>query len=747
MLQSRITATATATGAKARRLCLIIAMIVLAIPFAAEALPLRGESGPPPNPPSAPSTTAATFTVTWQQSNATNVDSSILQERVFGGGWQNISFSYQRTNSVTLTRSPGVYEYRVAEWRDMFWNRYEPDVVRVFSTAIQVNVLGGDPPELDPVDLQISYQYEARIGDVDFNGLKDIYLRRIAGGDPDNGVIAETILRQLSGGTFVVHSATAAALTSAQSWAAATIGIEFADFNLDGYVDLYLRDLPSTQFPGGVPDQMVISSGRPFFGQADDVIAWGDSQAMFSRDVRAYLEDPDYFDGAIEPEEDGYRITIDVYLQVCRNWFGWAFICFPYEYSIPVGDFSLRDLGLDNYLAKSNKQAVYLKSGSSSGSSSSSGVSQAVASKVEQAAATIMSDLGMSNLVGTSAQKLDAEANMTNPSSDPQTLWCVIWCGSQVIFYWEGYDLIYWADRWEPITLPGGGFDEENYSRDAYEFSLSFVRTGKVLKETTEEVIKHERSRELLIKILIGMGLGGAAAEQVLDDIYDPENGVPNGTIRKVLEGMVNAVCAGGISAEECIEAVEDAVLGDGDYDIGSVEAVLEDIFNPGVLGEVNPDVFDEDWMEENIPIYGAKVREHRKKPDRLWCTYYMSNTAGRTYYGRTSTQTNETCDVAVQRRWLAHKLSFRFASYGQSTPDAQGIGLAGYTAIRGREQQLIDFGLETSGLTHLPNSRVANRIRGVAKLNPFGCTYYLASSALHGKIAEYSGLLPTSCP
>ena len=743
MLQSRI----ITTGANIRHLRLIVAALILTIPLAAKALPLRGDSGPPPNPPSAPSTTAATYTVTWEQGSATNIESSSLQERVPGGTWQNISYGYQRTNSATLTRSPGVYEYRVAEWREIFWNPYEPDVVRVFSTAISVNVLGGDPPELDPVDLQIGYQYEARIGDVDFNGLKDIYLRRIAGGDPDNGVIAETILRQLSGGKFVVHSATAAALTSARSWAAVTLGIEFADFNLDGYVDLYLRDLPATQFPGGVPDQMVISSGRPFFGQAGEVIAWGDAQDRFSRDVLAYLRDPGYFDNAILPEEDGYRITIDVSYQVCRNWFGWVFFCIPYTYSIPVGDFSLRDLGLDSYLAKSNKQAAYLKSGSIGDTSSSGGVSQSVASKVEQAAAPIMSDLGMTNLVGTSAQKLEAQANMTNPSSDPQTLWCVIWCGYQVIYYWEGYDLIYWADRWEPIKLPGGGFDEDNYSRDAYEFSLSFVNTGKILKETTEEVVKHERSRELLIKILIGMGLGGAAAEQVLDEIYDPESGVPNGTIRKVLEGMVNAVCAGGISAQECIEAVEDAVLGDGDYDVGSVEAVLEEVINPGVLGEVNPDVFDEDWMVENIPIYGAKVREHRKKPDRLWCTYYMSNPAGRTYYGRTSTLTNETCDTAVHRRWLAHKLNFRFASYRQSIPDAQGVGLAGYTAIRGREQQLIDFGLETSGLTELPNARVANRIRGVAKLNPFGCTYYLASSTLHGKIAEYSGLMPATCP
>ena len=51
-------------------------------------------------------------------------------------------------------------------------------------------------PTLDPLDVQRSYQYEIRRGDLNGDGRKDIYLRRTSGGNPNNGVINKTIITQ-----------------------------------------------------------------------------------------------------------------------------------------------------------------------------------------------------------------------------------------------------------------------------------------------------------------------------------------------------------------------------------------------------------------------------------------------------------------------------------------------------------------------------------------------------------------------
>ena len=56
------------------------------------------------------------------------------------------------------------------------------------------------------------------------------------------------------------------------------------------------------------------------------------------------------------------------------------------------------------------------------------------------------------------------------------------------------------------------------------------------------------------------------------------------------------------------------------------------------------------------------------------------------------------------------------------------------YMAIRGREQQLID---SYGGAGSWP---VANRIRAVARNNPFGRTFHNLSDARFGNIAPYTG-------
>ena len=56
------------------------------------------------------------------------------------------------------------------------------------------------------------------------------------------------------------------------------------------------------------------------------------------------------------------------------------------------------------------------------------------------------------------------------------------------------------------------------------------------------------------------------------------------------------------------------------------------------------------------------------------------------------------------------------------------------YDAIRGREQQLIDF------YGGIGSKRVVNDIRGVSKINPFGRDFHNASNAEFGRLAPYTG-------
>lgn len=668
-----------------------------------------------------------TFTISW------GAVSGATRYRIKERGALDSDWYVYGTSWTSNSLPEASYRFRVAACNN--------NGCGVYTAYHYVTVDYGYVP-LDPISVQTDYQYEVRAGDVDANGLTDIHIRRIAGGNLDNGVLAETILRQTTSGQFEVHAASTAQLASARNWSLTAIEPDFADYNLDGYIDLFLGGLGAELGATSLSDQIIISSGITNVREATLVVPWEHEQEMFVRDVRGFLEDPYYFDNAGEPDQPGYRISIDVLIESCFNT-SFGVFCIPYVYTIDVGEFSLADLGLDNFLGSAT--VLHKAAQQAAPAAPSGGVSSTATNKVNQKSSSLMSDYNLSTLIGNDAQRQAALANVTDPSPDPQTLRCVVWCG--YIFYWYldgSYDLVYWVDRWEPITIPGT-FDDQNYSRTAFDFSLAFRDTGKILKDTVELPAKNEKLRELILIIAGALGVS-VAVEEALNEVYDPESGVPSQVMEKMLEEMINALCTTA-SAQECMEVVEDLILGDGAYDIGSVEAVLEEIFEPGVLGEVNPEVFDEDWMEENIAIYGTKMKRLRKQPNRRWCAYWMQNPQGRRYFGRTSTLNTSTCDAAVRARWLVHKRKRVFASYLPATPSGEGLGVAGYSAVRGREQALIDWALQQTNQTVLPNLDVSNRIRGVAKRNPLGCGFWLATNTLHGNIAPYTGLTPSSCP
>ncbi len=113
----------------------------------------------------------------------------------------------------------------------------------------------------------------------------------------------------------------------------------------------------------------------------------------------------------------------------------------------------------------------------------------------------------------------------------------------------------------------------------------------------------------------------------------------------------------------------------------------------------------------------------------RTHVTYTLTNTTGRVYIGRTSGYGDP--QSIMMRRYAGHHM--RAMGYGSPMIDRAVQGADGYFAIRGREQQMIDF--------HGGIGNVGNAIRGVSKYNPMGRVYHSASNLYFGPLTPYSGL------
>ena len=71
----------------------------------------------------------------------------------------------------------------------------------------------------------------------------------------------------------------------------------------------------------------------------------------------------------------------------------------------------------------------------------------------------------------------------------------------------------------------------------------------------------------------------------------------------------------------------------------------------------------------------------------------------------------------------------------GNPMLDAWAVGPGAYAAIRGREQQVIDF------FGGVGNPKVGNSIRGVAKMNPAGRGFWNRSNATFGPLSPFTGV------
>lgn len=195
-----------------------------------------------------------------------------------------------------------------------------------------------------------------------------------------------------------------------------------------------------------------------------------------------------------------------------------------------------------------------------------------------------------------------------------------------------------------------------------------------------------------------------------------------------------------GASPADACYAKAAAVIGERSSD-GSV-LLPEDI--------VNHDKFDRDQLALHVPVLAALERRAKRSTQRHHCTY-VKKSGIRAYYGRTTARINETCQSAVARRNIAHQRVGYLAGLNSAIVDSDNVGVGAYSVMRGREQQLIDqhvydvpmpWNAKTHGLDYKPY--VMNRIRGVARFNVSGCTYWLASEfaegPVQGQFVPYTG-------
>ena len=211
-----------------------------------------------------------------------------LEEKVGTGSWTYLGHGIREK---TLTKSvAGTYYYRVGRNKcNGRWGRCRRNI---YSQTITVTVNGGRSIPLDSLEDQGQYKFEIRTGDINLDGRKDIHIRRISG-NANNGVISETLLQQRPDSTFKVSPATTSQLATAGSWRKANIKAVLYDFNLDGFIDLFLQGVGGTIT--GAKDQMVFSSGAQYNGIAQTVTNINANFIKTFASVANWIVDKNYF--------------------------------------------------------------------------------------------------------------------------------------------------------------------------------------------------------------------------------------------------------------------------------------------------------------------------------------------------------------------------------------------------------------------------------------------------------------------
>ncbi len=284
-------------------------------------------------PPSAPAVSAGAYTVSYTRCSGCMSD--WLEERTAGGTWKTVG-----SGPVAFSgKAPGTYYYRVAYW----WYVSDPYFGYEFTeySAEARVAVGSSVPALDPLDTQLRYRYETRVGDANADGRLDVFVNRTAGGQAGNGTVDKLLLLQNGAGGFSALVPSSTQLTAARSWPSSAIRVTLRDFNVDGFADVLLKGIGAAVGTASIPNQIVYASGQLLSLQPRGVRAVDADLRHFAADSREYFADSSYFTANAPIRLASYVVVY----YLCEPWYlesyfrscGW----FPYYTTIAVPDYSV----------------------------------------------------------------------------------------------------------------------------------------------------------------------------------------------------------------------------------------------------------------------------------------------------------------------------------------------------------------------------------------------------------------------
>lgn len=246
------------------------------------------------SPPTAPASSVnGSYSVSWAAQCSSGCFSQWLEEKVGSGSFVSVSAS---SPAVYSGRPAGQYTYRLARLLGSYVPPYYmvPYYMTEYSAEVTVSV--GAAPPLDPLLSQRNYQYQTRVGDIDYDGRRDLFIQRVSGGVPNNGVLDKVIVQQTATpGQYVLVPPSAAQAATASVWPVSSAQVAVEDINVDGFVDVTVKGVASALAVPGAANLIVFSPGAPFASAPKGMRTVDADLLRFVGNMLDYEVDQNYF--------------------------------------------------------------------------------------------------------------------------------------------------------------------------------------------------------------------------------------------------------------------------------------------------------------------------------------------------------------------------------------------------------------------------------------------------------------------
>jgi hypothetical protein len=241
------------------------------------------------SPPTAPAWSAnGSYSVSWTNQCTNNCTSMWLEEKNASGVF---AAAYSGSPMVYSGKPAGQYVYRLARLM-----RVSSYYVVEYSSEVTVSVQPS-APTVDPLLTQRGYQYQTRVGDIDGDGRRDLYVQRVAGGVANNGVLDKVIVQQTSTpGQYALVAPSPAQAAAAAYWPVSPAQVAVEDINVDGFVDVVVKGVASALGVAGARNLIVYSPGQVFGSVPKGVRVVDDELLKFVGNMLDHEVDPGYFD-------------------------------------------------------------------------------------------------------------------------------------------------------------------------------------------------------------------------------------------------------------------------------------------------------------------------------------------------------------------------------------------------------------------------------------------------------------------